>query len=138
VVYLVGCRRPHCVSAWATCCQQRAASMVPVEEVLSWRLLLDLLHRRVWLWGVAAWWSGRLLGGLALQLASVALVEPLLSASLAVRVRHRGRALRPQGALGTRSRRALLLSLALAAFLVVGKPRSSRHPHPDRFWTMSR
>jgi drug/metabolite transporter (DMT)-like permease len=31
---------------------------------------------------------------------------------------------------------ALLMIAGLAAFLVVGKPRSSSHPHPDRFWTV--
>jgi len=134
VVYLVGVAAALCLGLGYVL-QQRAASMVPVEEVLSWRLLLDLLHRRVWLWGVGCMVVGQLLGGLALQLASVALVEPLLSASLLF-------AFVIAAVLSDRKVRwhevggALLLSLALAAFLVVGKPRSSRHPHPDRFWTM--
>ena len=115
--------------------QQRAASLTPLEEVLHWRLLLDLLHKPMWLWGVGAMVVGQLLGGLALQLASVALVEPLLSANLLF-------AFVIASVLSDRRVRwhevggAVLLSLALAAFLVVGNPRSSDDPDPSRGWSI--
>ena len=81
MVYVVGVAAALCLGLGYVL-QQRAAALAPIEEVLSWRLLLDLLHKPVWLWGVGCMAIGQLLGGLALQLASVALVEPLLSASL--------------------------------------------------------
>jgi drug/metabolite transporter (DMT)-like permease len=134
VVYLVGVAAALCLGLGYVL-QQRAASLAPVEEVLSWRLLLDLLHNRAWLSGVGCMVVGQLLGGLALQLASVALVEPLLSASLLF-------AFVIAAVLSDRKVRwhevggAVLLIAGLAAFLVVGKPRSSQHPHPDRLWTV--
>jgi len=134
VIYLVGVAAALCLGLGYVL-QQRAAALAPLEEVLSWRLLLDLLHKRTWLWGVGCMIVGQLLGGLALQLASVALVEPLLSANLlfafviaAVLSDRRVRWHEVGG--------ALLLSLALGAFLLVGNPRSSKHAHPDRFWTV--
>jgi drug/metabolite transporter (DMT)-like permease len=134
VVYLVGVAAAFCLGIGYVL-QQRAASMTPVEDVLSWRLLLDLLHRRTWLWGVGCMVVGQLLGGLALQLASVALVEPLLSANLlfafVIAAFLSDRKVRWHEVGG-----AVLLSLALGAFLLVGQPHSSKHPHPDRFWTV--
>jgi drug/metabolite transporter (DMT)-like permease len=134
VVYLVGTAAAVCLGLGYVL-QQRAAALAPLEEVLSWRLLLDLLHKPVWLWGVGCMAVGQLLGGLALQLASVALVEPLLSANLLF-------AFVIAAVLSDRKVRwhevggAVLLSLALGAFLLVGQPRSTRHPHPDRGWTI--
>lgn len=134
MVYLVGIGAALCLGLGYVL-QQRAAALTPLEEVLHWRLLLDLLHKPMWLWGVASMVLGQLLGGLALQLASVALVEPLLSANLLF-------AFVIASVLSDRKVRwhevggALLLTLALAAFLVVGNPRSTSHPHPDRLWTI--
>lgn len=113
--------------------QQRAAALAPLSDMLSWRLLADLLRKRIWLWGVASMVVGQLLGGLALQMASVALVEPLLSANLLF-------AFIISAILSDRRVRwhevggAVLLSLALAAFLVVGDPHSSHDQRPDRAW----
>jgi hypothetical protein len=134
VVYLVGVAAALCLGLGYVL-QQRAASLTPFDEVLRWRLLLDLLHKPMWLWGVGAMVVGQLLGGLALQLASVALVEPLLSANLLF-------AFVIASVLSDRRVRwhevggALLLSLALAAFLVVGNPRSSDDPDPSRGWSL--
>jgi drug/metabolite transporter (DMT)-like permease len=134
VVYLVGLAAALCLGVGYVL-QQRAAALTPLEEVLHWRLLLDLLHKPMWLWGVGAMVVGQLLGGLALQLASVALVEPLLSANLlfafviaAVLSDRRVRWHEVGG--------AVLLSMALAAFLVVGDPRSSDDPEPSRGWSI--
>ena len=134
MVYMVGLAAALCLGLGYVL-QQRAASLTPLDEVLHWRLLVDLLHKRMWLWGVGAMVLGQLLGGLALQLASVALVEPLLSANLLF-------AFVIASVLSDRRVRwhevggALLLSLALAAFLVVGNPRSSNDPDPSRDWSI--
>lgn len=113
--------------------QQRAAALAPLSKMLSWRLLAELLHKPIWLWGVASMVVGQLLGGLALQMASVALVEPLLSANLlfafiiaSILSDHRVRWHEVGG--------AVLLSSALAAFLVVGNPHSSHDQRPPRIW----
>ncbi|HYU66173.1 MAG TPA: DMT family transporter, partial [Jatrophihabitantaceae bacterium] len=133
MVYLVGVAAAVCLGLGYVL-QQRAAALAPIELVLSWRLLIDLLRKRTWLFGVGSMVAGQLLGGLALQMASVALVEPLLSANLLF-------AFVIAAILSDRSVRwhevggAVLLSLALGAFLLVGNPRSSNDPHPARIWT---
>lgn len=132
MVYLVGVAAAVCLGLGYVL-QQRAAMLAPLEEMLSWRLLVDLLHKPIWLGGVGCMVAGQLLGGMALQMASVALVEPLLSANLlfaflfaAILSDRRVRWHEVGG--------ALLLSLALAAFLVVGHPGSSQDTRPQRFW----
>lgn len=134
MVYLVGVAAAVCLGLGYVL-QQRAAALAPIEDLLSWRLLIDLLHKPVWLWGVGSMVVGQLLGGLALQMASVALVEPLLSANLlfafiiaAILSDRRVRWHEVGG--------ALLLSAALGAFLLVGNPRSSHDPRPARVWTV--
>lgn len=102
--------------------QQRAAARAPMEEMLSPRLLLDLAHRPLWLCGIAAMVAGQVLGGLALRMAPVALVEPLLATNLLF-------ALAIAGVLsGQRLRRrefggGVLLVLGLGAFILVGHPK---------------
>jgi drug/metabolite transporter (DMT)-like permease len=104
--------------------QQRVAAQMPLEEVLKLRLLIDLMHRPMWWLGIGSMVAGQALSGLALQLATVAVVEPLLSTSLlfalafaASAARHRIRWHEVTG--------ALVLSSALALFLAVGQPHSS-------------
>lgn len=108
--------------------QQRAAVTAPISEVLHFRLLLDLMHRRVWWLGVGCMIVGELLSGFALQLASVGLVEPLLSTNLlfalalaALLARQRPRATELGG--------AVLLSAALGLFLGIGDPHGTHHRH---------
>ncbi len=134
MVYLVGVAAAVCLGLGYVL-QQRAASLAPIEDLLSWRLLIDLLHKPLWLWGVGSMVVGQLLGGLALQMASVALVEPLLSANLlfafiiaAILSDRRVRWHEVGG--------ALLLSVALGAFLLVGNPRSTHDPRPARVWIL--
>lgn len=112
--------------------QQRAAARAPMNEMLRFQLLWDLMHRRMWWGGIASMVVGQVLGGLALQLATVAVVEPLLSTSLlfafaiAARIRH-GRPGRHE--VGG----ALLVSASLGVFLGVGDPHSTAEPSPS--WT---
>jgi drug/metabolite transporter (DMT)-like permease len=104
--------------------QQRVASHASQTQLLSIRLLWWLMHKPVWWGGIGAMVIGQALGGLALQLAGVALVEPLLSTSLlfafgfaAFLSDHRVRWHEIGG--------ALLLSAALGVFIAVGNPHSS-------------
>jgi drug/metabolite transporter (DMT)-like permease len=104
--------------------QQRVASHASQTQLLSIRLLWWLMHKPVWWGGIGAMVIGQALGGLALQLAGVALVEPLLSTSLlfafgfaAFLSDHRVRWHEIGG--------ALLLSAALGVFIAVGNPHGS-------------
>jgi hypothetical protein len=109
--------------------QQRVAATAPLADLLSFRLLLDLMRRRLWWGGIAAMVAGQLLGGLALNLASVDLVEPLLSTNLlfalgfATALSRRRVAWQEIGG-------AVLLSAALGVFIAVGDPHSSNAPEP--------
>lgn len=107
--------------------QQRVAVTMPLSEVLTWRLLFDLMRRRLWWAGIGSMVVGQVLAGYALQLDTVAAVEPLLSANLLFALafaaainRHR---IRWQEVAG-----AVLLSAALAVFIGVGDPHSSPTP----------
>ncbi|MCW2548825.1 MAG: integral rane protein [Mycobacterium sp.] len=110
--------------------QQRVAATAPLSELLSFRLLLDLMHKRLWWAGIGAMVIGELLAGLALQLATVALVEPLLSANLlfalAISAALSDERLRWQEVSG-----AVLLSASLGVFIAIGNPRSSHVSPPN-------
>lgn len=106
--------------------QQRVAVTVPIAEILHWRLLFDVMRHKLWWLGILAMALGQVLSGLALQFASLDLVEPLLSANLlfalalsAFLARQRPRLTELGG--------ALLLSAALGMFIAVGNPRSAAH-----------
>ena len=110
--------------------QQRVASTAPMSDVLHFRLLYDLMHRPLWWAGIGAMVVGQVLSGYALQLAPVALVEPLLSTSLLFalvfssllsRIRIRW----------TEIAGAMLLSAALGVFIYVGNPRSTDRSTAD-------
>jgi drug/metabolite transporter (DMT)-like permease len=105
--------------------QQRAAARAPLSDLVSWRLIAHLVRVRDWRHGIAAMVFGQLLGGVALGLGAVALVEPLLSTNLlfafviAAWLARKRASLRD--ILG-----ALLLSAALGVFIAVGQPHSGR------------
>jgi drug/metabolite transporter (DMT)-like permease len=103
--------------------QQRVAATAPLADLLKFELLLDLMRRPLWWGGIGCMVAGQLLSGLALQLASVALVEPLLSTNLLFAL--------AVAALLARSRPtwrelggAALISGALGVFLGFGNPKS--------------
>jgi len=104
--------------------QQRVAAQAALEDLLSLRLLLFLMKQRIWWVGMVASVIGSVLGGLALQLASVSTVEPLLSASLlfalvtANVLSHHRTCWQELGG-------AVLVTAALTVFLAVGRPRAS-------------
>jgi len=101
--------------------QQHVAATLPWSDVLSPRLLLDLVRKPLWVAGIVVMVIGQLLGAAALGQGSLALVEPLLAANLlfalsvsALWRRHR---------LGAREwGGALLLIAGLAGFLLAADP----------------
>lgn len=119
-VYVLSILAALCFGAGSVV-QQRAASEAPPEDVLSWRLLLWLVHRPLWLAGVAFALVGNLFAANALGRGSIALVEPLFVVRLLF-------ALPLAAAWMRRSvpRRdwagALATSLGLAMFVVAGNP----------------
>jgi NADH:ubiquinone oxidoreductase subunit K len=112
--------------------QQRVAALMPLEELLSFRLLLDLMHRPLWWAGIGAMVVGQLLGGVALQLATVGQVEPLLSASLLFALAF-ANLLSHHRICWQELSGAVLLAAALGVFIAVGNPHSSPAPDPNRF-----
>jgi drug/metabolite transporter (DMT)-like permease len=110
--------------------QQRVASTAPLSEMLQFRLLFHLMRRPLWWCGIASMVAGQLLSGLALQLATVAVVEPLLSCSLLFALAFASMMSR-QRIRWTELCGALLLSAALGVFLAVGDPHSSPSPEPN-------
>lgn len=62
--------------------QQHAAAQAPANERLSFRLLLRLVRRPLWLGGVAAMAGGDVLGAVALGSGSLGLVEPVMAANI--------------------------------------------------------
>ncbi|MEZ0094797.1 DMT family transporter [Streptacidiphilus sp. EB129] len=62
--------------------QQHSAQRAPRSEILSYRLLLTLMHKREWLLGVLFMVGGQVLSAMALSEGRVSLVEPLLATNL--------------------------------------------------------
>lgn len=110
--------------------QQRVAATAPLSEVLHFRLLFDLMHRPLWWAGIGAMVAGQLLSGYALQLATVALVEPLLSTSLLFALLFSSIFSRIKIRF-TEIAGALLLSAALGVFIYIGNPHSSQRARAD-------
>jgi drug/metabolite transporter (DMT)-like permease len=109
--------------------QQRVAATLPLDEILHFRLLFDLMRRPLWWVGMGAMIVGQLLSGLALQLANVALVEPLLSTNLLFALAIAALVSRQRPRL-TEMGGAVLLSAALGIFIGVGDPHGSDDPYP--------
>ncbi|MEV0667881.1 DMT family transporter [Actinomadura luteofluorescens] len=107
--------------------QQHAAFQEPLGRILHPSLLLDLLHSRLWLSGIALMVAGQLVFAFALDLVGVAQATPVLTVNLvfalaAAHVIYR----EPFGV------RALLGSLTLtggvALFLGIGQPHGGAPP----------
>jgi drug/metabolite transporter (DMT)-like permease len=130
MVFFVGIAAAICLGLGYVL-QQRVAARSQESSGHAFRLLLDLMHQRAWWAGIGVMIIGQLLGGLALGLASVAVVEPLLSASLLfafiIAAFLSKQRVRWHEILG-----ALLVSSALGVFLAVGDPLSSDHPKANR------
>src|SRR6266487_4278503 len=111
--------------------QQRIAAQVELSEVLSVRMLLDLMHSGVWWVGIAAMSVGQTLAGLALQLGPITVVGPLLSANLlfafVIQAFANRRRVGTPEVVG-----AVLLCVAVGIFLAVAHPHASNRLAP---WT---
>jgi hypothetical protein len=107
--------------------QQRVAAEANSAELAAWQLLKFLIRHRLWWTGIAAMLIGQILGGLALQFATVTLVEPLLSTCLLFAFGFAAwlseMTVRWFEVVG-----ALLLSAALGLFIAIGNPRSTVVP----------
>jgi drug/metabolite transporter (DMT)-like permease len=117
--------------------QQHAAAQAPPDERLSFRLLLRLVRRPLWLGGIATMAAGQLLGAIALDKGSLGLVEPLMATNLLFAL--------PLSALWHRRRLgvrewagAFILIGGLAAFIAAGDPHGGNSTHlPWPNWVMS-
>jgi drug/metabolite transporter (DMT)-like permease len=113
----------------AACClgfgfvlQQRAASRAPLADVLSFRLLLDLMRMPDWLLGVFLMVGGQALGAVALAYGEISLVEPLTATNLLFAMAlSRWLTRQPLGWSGWAG--VALLALGVTAFIVGGRPR---------------
>jgi uncharacterized membrane protein len=135
MVYLVAvCAAAALGLGWVL--QQRIAAHVELSKMLSVRMLLDLMHNRVWWVGIAAMATGQTLAGFALQLGPVTVVGPVLSANLLFAfviqaVANRRRAGLPE-VFG-----AGLLCVAVGVFLAVANPHPTNTLAPWPTITMS-
>lgn len=109
--------------------QQRVAVTLPLSDILHFRLLGELMRRPLWWVGMACMVAGQLLSGLALHLATVGLVEPLLSTNLLFALAMAALLARRRPCL-TEIAGALLLSAALGLFIAIGHPRTTNRTHP--------
>lgn len=103
--------------------QQRAAAQAPPQDVMSWRLLLWLVRRRLWLVGVVTALVGNVFSATALGRGGVAVVEPLLATRLLFVI--------PMVSVWARRRparrdlvAAAVTAAGLAVFIVAGHPSS--------------
>lgn len=112
-----------CTFALGSVLQQSAARETPLDKSLSWRLLVDLAHRRRWLIGIGSDFGSFALQAVALAFAPIALVQPLivvtgLLVAVPLAVRWRGRRLGRVEWAGT-----VVVGLGLAAFLAGASPQ---------------
>jgi drug/metabolite transporter (DMT)-like permease len=110
-----------CTFAVGSVLQQSAAREAPPSVSMSWRLLVDLAHRRTWLIGIGCDVGSFALQALALAFGPLALVQPLLVTGLLfavpLAVRWRGRRLGPTEWAGT-----IAVGAGLAMFLAAASP----------------
>ncbi|WP_338776855.1 DMT family transporter [Streptomyces sp. DG1A-41] len=125
----------------AACClgfgfvlQQNAAQRAPLNDFLSFRLLVDLVKVPRWLGGIALMVVGMALGAAALGQGELSLVEPLLATNLlfalALSRRQTRQPLGRQGWAGL-----LLLAGGVSTFIVAGEPQGgAATADPMRQW----
>jgi drug/metabolite transporter (DMT)-like permease len=113
-----------CLLGFGFVLQQQAAARAPTSEVLSFRLLLDLVRVPLWLGGIGFMVAGQILGGIALLNGDITRVEPLLATNLLFALllarRFSDQQLGRAGWLG-----AVLLSGGVAVFVIAGAPHGA-------------
>lgn len=115
--------------------QYHEAHEAPKGLFLSPRLLLELVHHRVWLAGIAAMFVGNGLQAWALDSGSLAVIEPALTASLLFAL--------PMSAAWHRERLkrnewtgAIMVSAGLGLLIGVGSPTTGRADMPEYEWLL--
>src|SRR3954454_13486831 len=68
--------------AFAAVLPQKMAAPRPSGEQLSWRLIVHLARQRTWLFGIAVAGASYVLQAVALSLAPLSVVQPLLTAEV--------------------------------------------------------
>jgi len=110
-----------CTFAVGSVLQQSAAREAPLSVSMSWRLLVDLAHRRKWLIGIGCDVGSFAMQAVALAFGPLALVQPLLVTGLLfavpMAVRWRGRRLGATEWAGT-----IAVGAGLAMFLAAASP----------------
>ncbi|MBO8184304.1 DMT family transporter [Streptomyces spirodelae] len=114
--------------------QQDAASRAPVADVLSFRLLLDLVRVPRWLLGIASMVVGQLTSAYALMQGELSTVEPLLATNLLFAMVF-ARRLSSQRLGWSGWGGVVLLSGGVTAFIIAGRPEGTdREAGPLRHW----
>ncbi|MFC5910190.1 DMT family transporter [Streptacidiphilus monticola] len=107
--------------------QQHAAQRAPKADLLSFRLLLDLMRQREWLFGLTFMVVGQLLSAAALSAGRLSLVEPLLTTNLVFAM------LLARWTSGEKLGRSgwggvLLLAAGVSTFILAGQPTGGGRP----------
>jgi drug/metabolite transporter (DMT)-like permease len=115
--------------------QYHEAHEAPRRLFLSPRLLVELAHHRIWLYGIAAMFVGNGLQAWALGTGSLAVVEPVLTTSLLFAL--------PLSAAWRRERLqrrewagAVMVSAGLGLLLGIGSPTVGRSDMPQYQWML--
>ncbi|WP_371498772.1 DMT family transporter [Kitasatospora sp. NBC_00374] len=125
----------------AACClglgfvlQQHAAQRAPRDDLLHWRLLLDLMRMPDWLLGIGFMIGGQVLSALALDNGEVSLVEPLLATSL-VFAMLLARVLTGQSLGRSGWGGVVLIAVGVTTFIAAGRPQGGEPPESQlRYW----
>lgn len=114
--------------------QQHAAERAPLSDMLSFRLLLDLVRVPLWLGGIGCMVAGQILGALALTVGDLSRVEPLLATNLLFAMAL-ARWLGDQALGWTGWAGVVALSGGVAVFIVAGRPQhGTATVGPLRYW----
>lgn len=122
--------------AMASVLQQRAASTVPDEDALRATLITRLLKQPLWLAGFGLDALGYFVQAIALAFGTLIVVQPLLVTmllfALPLGARFAGRRLEQAD-----WRWAVVLTVALALFLIIGDPTAGLEQGDGRRWLIS-
>jgi drug/metabolite transporter (DMT)-like permease len=116
--------------------RQRAAQRVPGDEAMSASMATTLVRQPLWWAGTFAAVAGYVFQAVALAHGSLLLVQPLLVSSLLFAL-PLSAALCHQRISRTQWSWAMLLTAALAVFLLVGEPREGHGRPPISAWTLA-
>ncbi|MEE6138116.1 DMT family transporter [Mycobacterium sp. 050128] len=117
--------------------RQRVAQSVPKNDGdLSRPTVTSVVRQPLWWAGILAAVAGYVFQALALANGSLLLVQPLLVSSLLFALPLSAR-LCHQRITGAEWAWAIVLTVALAAFVLVGQPREGHHRSPIPSWTMA-